>query len=109
MSIRLFVGGLNYQTQEDGLKQWFEYEGFDVNKVQVVRDRVTGHSRGFGFVELGTEEHVDDVIRRLQGSRIDDRVVTINKADPKQPREQASREHYGEKRVARENKREFQR
>jgi RNA recognition motif-containing protein len=88
--IRLFVGNVPHSIDESGLKQWFEEQGYVVGEsprsAQIVRDRVTGHSRGFGFIELVTEETEKVVSSKLNGMRLAGRVLTINGAHPRTPR-----------------------
>lgn len=85
--IRLFVGGMNYNTDETNLRRWFEgtngQPGYVVSEAVIVKDKVTGHSRGFGFVTLETEEDVSEVAARYHRQRLDGREVTVNVADPK--------------------------
>lgn len=90
--IRLFVGGMNFQTDEEGLRRWFEQKGFTVvGRPQVVRDQVTGHHRGFGFVDLDDNAAIsfndDGEAIGLHQERIDGHKVTVRKAHPRKPRE----------------------
>jgi RNA recognition motif-containing protein len=80
MGTRLFVGNLNFATTENDLRSLFEGEGFQVNDVTIVTDRETGRPRGFGFVEVGTEDQCRDAISRLDGQELDGRPLRINEA-----------------------------
>lgn len=103
-SVRLFCGGINYQMNETQLQQWWEGEGYVVERVQVMRYRVTNQNRGFGFVTINTDESEKAVIERMNGKQAMGRAVTVNKADPKQPMSNG-----GGGREGRVEKREFQR
>lgn len=88
MGMRLFVGGLNYKTTEEGLRDHFEADGdIAVQECIVMKDRITGHSRGFGFVTLETIHDEPAVIGRYNGQRLDGRALTVNHADEKPVRQ----------------------
>lgn len=80
MSKRLYVGNLPYTTDEHQLRQMFEDSGKTVADVHVVTDRETGRSRGFGFVELESEDEAQQAISELNGREIDGRALTVNVA-----------------------------
>ncbi len=88
--LRLFVGNIPHITTEAGLRLWFEDHGHKVSFVQVIRDRMTGHSRGFGFVELQDTSDLRGTVERLNGQRLSGRVLTINAATSRLPRGRAS-------------------
>jgi RNA recognition motif-containing protein len=79
---RIYVGNLSYQTTEEGLESTFGAYG-PVNNVTIIRDRETGKSRGFGFVEMQDEENVQAAIEALNGHEIDGRRLTVNVARPR--------------------------
>jgi RNA recognition motif-containing protein len=79
MNTRLFVGNLDYSTTEHQLRAAFEPFGTLVS-VTVVIDRVTGSSRGFGFVEYETDEVAQRAIESLDGSMLDERAIKVNVA-----------------------------
>ena len=79
MENQLFVGGISWDTTEDGLKAFFEGAG-PVEKVNSVLDRETNRSRGFGFVTMTTEEDAQKAIQDLNGQDLDGRSLRINKA-----------------------------
>ena len=83
--LRLFVGNIPHACGEAELKAWCEGQGYTVADVQVIRDRVTGHSRGYGFVELNATD-LNATVGRLNGQRMSGRVLTVNVATPKAPR-----------------------
>ena len=84
--LRLFVGNIPHACDEAALNVWFEQHGHEVSFAQVVRDRLTGHSRGFGFVELKDASNLGETIKSLHGQAMSGRVLTINAATPKLPR-----------------------
>jgi len=84
--LRLFVGNLPNTCDEAALNVWFEQRGHEVSFTQVVRDRLTGHSRGFGFVELKGASNLEETIKSLHGQAMLGRVLTVNAATPKLPR-----------------------
>lgn len=82
--MRLFVGNLAYSTTEDRLRQEFERFG-NVTSVAVVIDRMSGRSRGFGFVEFGTAEEGQAAINELNGTQLDGREIVVNEARERAP------------------------
>jgi RNA recognition motif-containing protein len=83
--LRLFVGNIPHACGETELRQWLEEQGHSVSFAQVIRDRVTGHSRGFGFVELQDVSDLQSTVERLNGQRLSGRVLTVNAATPRTP------------------------
>ncbi len=84
--LRLFVGNIPHACSENELRQWFEQQGHDVAFAQVIRDRITGQSRGFGFVELQDTSDLRGTIEQLNGQSLSGRVLTVNAATPRIPR-----------------------
>lgn len=82
MSVRLFVGGLSFSTSSEGLRDAFARFG-PVQSAAVMTDRETGRSRGFGFVEMATEEEAERAISALNGSQLDGRMIRVDKATPR--------------------------
>ena len=80
--MRIFVGNLNYRTDDNGLRSAFERFG-DVTEANVVMDRQTQRSRGFGFVEMPDLTQAQAAIRGLNGQDLDGRNVTVNESQPK--------------------------
>ncbi len=74
---KLYVGNISYQTDENSLEQAFGQFG-SVKSVRVITDRETGRSRGFGFVEMETEEEAQTAIENLDGKEVDGRAVRVN-------------------------------
>jgi RNA recognition motif-containing protein len=83
MSKNLYVGNLPFSTTDDDLRQVFGQYG-TVTKAQVVSDRETGRSRGFGFVEMA--DGADEAIAALGGSMFQGRALTVNEARPREDR-----------------------
>jgi RNA recognition motif-containing protein len=80
MSKKLFVGNLSFQTTESDITSAFEQFGA-VESVQIISDRETGRSKGFGLVVMG-EEEADKAIAQLNGSQLGGRALTVNEAKP---------------------------
>ena len=83
MNAKLFVGGINFQTSEETLKQAFEQAG-EVVSAKIIMDRMTGRSRGFGFVEMASEEAAQAAIDMYDGKELDGREVVVNPAKPRE-------------------------
>ncbi len=81
----IFVGNLSFNTNEDELRQMFESYG-QVDRVSIMTDRDTGRSRGFGFVEMASNEDGDKAITALNGSQVGGRTINVNEARPKTER-----------------------
>ena len=79
---KLFVGNLPHAAIDDDLKGWVEEHGFAVESAEIIRDRMTGHSRGFGFVTLQESSREGEAISALNGKRMQGRIMTVNKAVP---------------------------
>ena len=81
----IFVGNLSFNTGEDELRQIFEGYG-QVDRVSIMTDRDTGRSRGFGFVEMNSNEDGEKAIAALNGSQLGGRTINVNEARPKTER-----------------------
>ncbi len=81
----IFVGNLSFSTTEDELRQIFEPFG-QVDRVSIMTDRDTGRSRGFGFVEMASNEDGEKAITALNGSQVGGRTLNVNEARPKTER-----------------------
>jgi RNA recognition motif-containing protein len=82
MGKKLYVGNLAYAVSDSDLEQMFSAHG-TVQSAQVIMDRDTGRSKGFGFVEMGTDEEAQAAIAALNGKEVDGRKLTVNEARPK--------------------------
>lgn len=85
MAKKLYVGGLAYQTSQQSLQDLFAQAG-NVASVAIITDRMTGQSKGFGFVEMATEEEAQNAINMFNGKELDGRTITVNEARPQEPR-----------------------
>lgn len=83
--MNIFVGNLPYQTEDNDLQTAFEAYGA-VDSARVIKDRDTGRSRGFGFVEMPEEKQGQAAIEALNGSDMGGRALTVNKARPREER-----------------------
>jgi RNA recognition motif-containing protein len=90
MSANIYVGNLSYRTTEDTLRTLFEEFG-EVESAKVITDRMTGRSKGFGFVEMVTEEAAQEAISALNGKMVDDREIRVDKAKPRTDRRRSDR------------------
>jgi RNA recognition motif-containing protein len=84
MSKRIYVGNLSYQTTDGDLTNLFEQAG-PVESANIITDRDTGRSKGFGFVEMGNED-ADKAIAQFNGAELDGRTITVNEARPRPER-----------------------
>jgi len=87
MNKKLHVGSLSYETTEDQLQQLFAEVG-PVVSVTIITDRSSGRSKGFGFVEMETEQAAKEAIERLNNYELGERTITVSEARP--PRERSS-------------------
>jgi RNA recognition motif-containing protein len=85
MGSKLYVGNLSYNTGSSELEQLFAQYG-TVSSAEVIADRDTGRSKGFGFVQMGTDEEAQAAIDALNGQQVDGRALTVNEAKPKESR-----------------------
>jgi RNA recognition motif-containing protein len=85
MGKKLYVGNLTYNTTDAILEQLFQPHG-TVESAQVIMDRETGRSKGFGFVEMKTEQEAQAAIAALSGHQVDGRALTVNEAKPREDR-----------------------
>jgi cold-inducible RNA-binding protein len=85
MSMKLYVGNLAFQTSSEELQQLFTQAG-TVESANIVEDRETGRSRGFGFVEMSSKEEGAAAIQQLNGHEFNGRSLTVNEARPREDR-----------------------
>ena len=85
MAKKLYVGNLSYGTTDSDLRSMFEEFG-SVESTQVIMDRETGRSKGFGFVEMGSQQEAEAAIKALNGKDMDGRALTVNEAKPREDR-----------------------
>ncbi len=85
METKLYVGNLAYTTTEEDLQVLFTQAG-TVKSVALIKDRDTGRSKGFGFVEMDTQAETENAIRMFQGKEMNERALTVNIARPREER-----------------------
>jgi len=83
--MNIYVGNLSYNTDDESLRKAFEAHG-EVSSAQVIIDRETGKSRGFGFVEMPDQSAAEAAIKALNGADLDGRNISVNQARPKTER-----------------------
>ncbi len=87
---KLYVGGISYGTSESALQAAFAQAG-EVASVAIIMDKMTGRSKGFGFVEMTTDEGARAAIEMWNGKELDGRKLTVNEARPKEDRPRMER------------------
>ena len=85
MATKLYVGGLPYSTQEAALKELFSQAGSVVSAV-IIMDKMSGRSKGFGFVEMSTEEEAQKAVSMFNDQEFEGRKLTVNEARPMEAR-----------------------
>ncbi|HZC65930.1 MAG TPA: RNA-binding protein [Candidatus Dormibacteraeota bacterium] len=83
---KLYIGNLPFSSTEDQLNEWFAQIGVTPSAVTLIRDRFTGQSRGFGFVEVSADEDADKAINGLNGQNFGGRNLVVNEAKPQPER-----------------------
>jgi len=82
MNKNLYVGNLSYKITDEDLKSNFSEAG-EVASATIIKDKFSGQSKGFGFVEMKTEEGAAEAIKRFNGGTLDGKAITVNEARPK--------------------------
>ena len=85
MGSKLYVGNLSYNTNSSDLEQLFAQHG-TVQSAEIIADRETGRSKGFGFVQMGSDAEAQAAIAALNGQQHDGRALTVNEAKPREDR-----------------------
>lgn len=85
MATKLYVGGLAYSVTDDELKEFFESEG-TVASAFVIKDKESGRSKGFGFVEFEDDQEAQNAIKSLSGKELSGRAIIVNEARPQEER-----------------------
>jgi RNA recognition motif-containing protein len=86
MATNLFVGSLAYSATDDDLQQFFAAAG-NVVSAKVIMDRESGRSKGFGFVEMSTDDEAKAAVAQLDGKELNGRAVSVSEARPRPPRD----------------------
>jgi RNA recognition motif-containing protein len=90
MSKKLYVGNLSYTTTKEALEKLFSQAG-TVESVNIISDRSSGQSRGFGFVEMSTQQEADLAVTKLNGQNVDGRNLIVNEARTEAQRDSGGR------------------
>ncbi len=85
MGKKLYVGNLPYSATESSLTEWFSQSG-TVESARLIIDRDSGRSKGFGFVEMSTDEEAEKAIQEWNGKEVEERTLTVNEARPQESR-----------------------
>jgi len=85
MAKKLYVGGISYSTNDSALKDAFAKAG-EVTSATIIMDKMTGRSKGFGFVEMSSDAEAEAAIEMWNGKELDGRNLTVNEARPMEPR-----------------------
>lgn len=85
MSMKLYVGGLSYQVTDKELEELFAQHG-TVTSATVIKDRDSGQSKGFGFVEMADDKEAQNAIKELNNKEVKGRSIMVNQARPQEPR-----------------------
>lgn len=93
MATKLFIGSLAWGTNDDSLKAFFEQAGTVVS-ASVIMDRETGRSKGFGFVEMSSDEEAKAAVDQLNGKELDGRPIVVNEARPREERPRPNNNRY---------------
>ncbi|MFH1990493.1 MAG: RNA-binding protein [Patescibacteria group bacterium] len=85
MAKKLYVGNLSYNMTEDTLKETFSAAG-SVDSAIIIKDKMSGRSKGFGFVEMSSDEEAQKAVEMFNGKELDGRALTVNEARPMEER-----------------------
>jgi RNA recognition motif-containing protein len=85
MQKKLYVGGLSYKTEAETVRDLFAQAG-EVISADIIKDKFTAQSRGFGFVEMATESQAAEAIKMFNGKDLDGRTLTVNESRPQEKR-----------------------
>lgn len=94
MANKLYVGGLPYSTTQQAIQDAFSQAG-TVTSVTIISDRMTGRSKGFGFVEMASDEEAKAAIEMWNGKDFEGRTLVVNEARPMEPRADRPRGNFG--------------
>jgi cold-inducible RNA-binding protein len=85
MATKLYIGNLPFKVREEDLQALFQQAG-TVESVSIIRDKFSGQSRGFGFIEMDSPESAQKAIEMFNGHSLENRQITVNEARPQTPR-----------------------
>ncbi len=104
MEVKLYVGNLSYNTTEEDLRTLFSGSG-TVTSVTLIKDRASGHSKGFAFVEMSSQSEAEEAIKLLNGTSLDNREIKVNKARPREERSYSGYDKRSDKKNYQDRKR----
>lgn len=87
--MNIFIGSLPFSLEEAELREFFEEYG-EVTSAKIIKDKISGRSKGFGFVEMSNDEQAQQAIDKLNGAEVDGRKIVVNKAEEKKEGERRS-------------------
>ncbi len=87
---KIYIGNINYEVTEEELKEIIKEKGLEVKDINIIRDKFSGRSKGFGFAEFETDEQVQKAIESLDGHELKSRKLKVNKAQMRKPRDEKS-------------------
>jgi cold-inducible RNA-binding protein len=94
MGTKLYIGNLSFSTTEPDLRALFGQAG-TVSNVELIQDKFTGKSRGFGFITMGSDEEAQKAITQFHGKPVDGRDLTVNEARPREERPDPGERRFG--------------
>lgn len=100
MEVKLYVGNMSYDTNEEQLRTMFSEAG-EVVSVDVIKDRYTGNPKGFAFITMGSQTDASNAINQFNGKEVSGRPLTVNTAKPREERTGGGRSNYGSNRRSR--------
>jgi RNA recognition motif-containing protein len=83
---KIYIGNIDYEVTEEELREIFKEKGFEAKDVNIIRDKFSGRSKGFGFAEFESDEQVQKAIESLDGHELKSRKLKVNKAQRREPR-----------------------
>lgn len=92
--MKLYIGNLPWKIEDNGLKELFA--AYNVEEANVIKDKFSGRSKGFGFVTIADDESANKAISEMNDKEIEGRAIKVSEARPMVPRDNASREYEGE-------------
>ena len=87
--MNIYVSNLSFNVQDDDLREYFAEYG-EVSSAKVINDKVTGRSRGFGFVEMPNDDDAQKAIQGIDGATVDGRTIKVTEAKPREPKSNRS-------------------